>query len=82
MTEQQTHQQPQQQSPHIELSQAVQAELATLNVRYRDMQETMSRLITIFAAENAELKTENTNLKNQLITLQAQNNTEKQESKL
>ncbi|MCL2135860.1 MAG: hypothetical protein FWH37_10030 [Candidatus Bathyarchaeota archaeon] len=76
MTEQQTNQQSQQQLPRIEPSQAVQTELATLNVRYRDMQETMSRLITMLAAENAELKTENDTLKNQLSKLQTQNDTE------
>ncbi|MDR2707138.1 MAG: hypothetical protein LBB87_00100 [Nitrososphaerota archaeon] len=75
MTQQQTNQQSPQ-PPRFELSQAVQAEFATLNVRYRDMQETMSRLITMFAAENAELKTENATLKNQLAVLQTQNNTE------
>ncbi|MDR2202795.1 MAG: hypothetical protein LBE76_00505, partial [Nitrososphaerota archaeon] len=64
---QQTNQQLPQQ-PRIEPSPQVQAELATLNVRYRDMQETMSRLITILATENAELKTENVALKNQLNT--------------
>jgi regulator of replication initiation timing len=76
MTEYQTNQQSLQQQPRFELSQQVQAELATLNVRYRDMQETMSRLITMLAAENAELKTENATLKNQLASLQTQNNTE------
>jgi regulator of replication initiation timing len=76
-TQQQTNQQqPPQQQPRFEPSPQVQAELVTLNVRYRDMQETMSRLITILTAENAELKTENTALKNQLTTLQTQNNTE------
>ena len=67
MTEQQVNQQPPQQ-PRIEPSPHVQTELATLNVRYRDMQETMSRLITMLATENAELKAENTALKNQLNT--------------
>jgi regulator of replication initiation timing len=60
----------------FELSQVVQAELATLNMRYRDMQDTMSRLITMLAAENAELKAEVTNLKNQLLALQTQSSTE------
>ncbi|MCL1970139.1 MAG: hypothetical protein FWF66_01565 [Candidatus Bathyarchaeota archaeon] len=46
----------------------MQAELAVLNVRYCDMQETMSRLITMLVAENVELKTENATLKNQLNT--------------
>jgi regulator of replication initiation timing len=63
-----TEQQINQQQPRFEPSPQIQAELATLNVRYRDMQETMSRLITILATENAELKTENTTLKNQLNT--------------
>jgi regulator of replication initiation timing len=74
MTEQQRP--PQSLQQHFEPSPQVQAELATLNVRYRDMQETMSRLITMLVAENAELKTENNTLKNQLTTLQTQNNTE------
>ncbi|MCL2135886.1 MAG: hypothetical protein FWH37_10165 [Candidatus Bathyarchaeota archaeon] len=69
-------QQSQTQPPPFNLAPEIQAELTTLNVRYRDMQETMSRLITILAAENAELKTENTTLKNQLTILQAQNNVE------
>jgi len=81
MTQQQTSQQPPQQQP-FEPSTVVQAELATLNVRYRDMQETMSRLITLLATEIAELKTENTNLKDQIATLQAQNNTEVPKNKL
>ncbi|MCL1971299.1 MAG: hypothetical protein FWF66_07605 [Candidatus Bathyarchaeota archaeon] len=68
MTEQQTQHGSQQQQPRFEFSQQIQAELATLNVRYRDMQETMSRLITILVTENAELKTENAALKNQLNT--------------
>jgi len=76
MTEQQTNRQLPQQQSHFELSQQVQGELATLNVRYRDMQETMSRIITLLVTENAELKTENATLKNQLTTLQTQNNTE------
>jgi len=75
MTEQQTYQQSPQQS-RFEPSPQVQAELATLNIRYRDMQETMSRLITMLATENAELKNENTLLKNQLVSLQTSNNTE------
>jgi len=66
MTETQTNQQ--QRQSRFEPSQAVQTELATLNVRYRDMQETMGRLITILAAENAELKTENATLKKQFAT--------------
>jgi hypothetical protein len=76
MTQQQTNQQSPSQQARFEPSQAVQAELATLNVRYRDMQETMSRLITMLATEIAELKNENTTLKNQLIALQTHNNTE------
>ena len=64
------------QRPRLEPSPQVQAELATLNIRYRDMQDTMSHLITMLVAENAELQTENTALKNQLATLQTQNNTE------
>jgi regulator of replication initiation timing len=75
MTEQQTYPQSSQQ-PRFEPSPQVQAELTTLNVRYRDMQDTMSRLISMLVAENTELKTENTTLKNQLSTLQTQNNTE------
>jgi regulator of replication initiation timing len=67
MTQHQTNQQSPQQS-RFELSPQVQAELATLNVRYRDMQETMSRLITMLVAENVELKTENATLKNQFNT--------------
>ena len=68
MTEQQTNQQPPQQQLRFEPSQQVQSELATLNVRYRDLQETMSHLITMLATENAELKTENATLKNQINT--------------
>ena len=68
MTEQQTNQQPPQQQLRFEPSQQVQSELATLNVRYRDLQETMSHLITMLAIENAELKTENATLKNQINT--------------
>jgi regulator of replication initiation timing len=71
----QTYPQPTQQ-PRLEPSPQVQAELTTLNVRYRDMQDTMSRLITMLVAENTDLKTENTALKNQLSSLQTQNNTE------
>jgi regulator of replication initiation timing len=67
VSEQQTNQQPPQQ-PHFEPSPQVQAELATLNVRYRDMQETMSRLISMLVTENVELKAENATLKNQLNT--------------
>ncbi|MCL2135613.1 MAG: hypothetical protein FWH37_08765 [Candidatus Bathyarchaeota archaeon] len=63
-----TEQQVNQQQPRFEPSPQIQVELATLNVRYRDMQETMSRLITMLAAENTELKTENATLKNQLNT--------------
>jgi len=74
MTQQQTNQQNPQQ-PRFEPSQAIQAELTTLNIRYRDMQDTMSRLITLLVNENTELKNENTTLKNQLTTLQTQNNT-------
>jgi regulator of replication initiation timing len=68
MTEQQTDQQLSHQQSRFEPSPQVQAELAVLNVRYRDMQETMSRLITMLVAENVELKTENATLKNQLNT--------------
>jgi len=68
VTEQQTNQQPPQQQLRFEPSQQVQSELATLNVRYRDLQETMSHLITMLATENAELKTENATLKNQINT--------------
>jgi regulator of replication initiation timing len=69
LTEQQTYQQssPQHQL-RLEPSPQVQAELTTLNMRYRDMQDTMSRIITMLVAENVELKTENTTLKNQLNT--------------
>jgi regulator of replication initiation timing len=74
MTEQQTHYQSSHQQ-RFEPSPQVQSELATLNIRYHDMQDTMSRLITMLVAENAELKTENTTLKNQLAALQTQNNT-------
>ncbi|MCL2642215.1 MAG: hypothetical protein FWD52_01675 [Candidatus Bathyarchaeota archaeon] len=76
MTEQQVHQQSSQQ--RFEPSPQVQAELTTLNIRYRDMQETMSRIITMLVSENADLKTENTTLKNQLATLQTQNNAKTQ----
>jgi hypothetical protein len=66
MTEQQTNQQS---SLHQQVRfEPSQAELATLNIRYRDMQETMSRIITILATENNELKTENATLKNHLNT--------------
>jgi len=44
------------QQPRIVLSPQVQAELTALNIRYHDLQETMSRLITLLASENAELK--------------------------
>ncbi|MDR2203830.1 MAG: hypothetical protein LBE76_05990 [Nitrososphaerota archaeon] len=67
MTQQQTNQQSPQ-HPLFDPSPQVQAELATLNVRYRDMQETMSRLITMLVTENTELKAENTALKQQLDT--------------
>ncbi|MCL2135878.1 MAG: hypothetical protein FWH37_10125 [Candidatus Bathyarchaeota archaeon] len=56
-------QQSQTQPPPFNLAPKIQAELTTLNVHYRDMQKTMSHLITILTGENAELKTENTNLK-------------------
>jgi len=74
MTESTNTQQYQQ--PRFEPSPAVQAELATLTVRYRDMQDTMSRITTMLVAENAELKTENTTLKSQLTALQTQTVTE------
>jgi regulator of replication initiation timing len=67
MTEQQTDH-SYHSSSHVLSPPQVQAKLATLNVRYRDMQETMSRLITMLVDENVELKTENATLKNQLNT--------------
>jgi len=64
------------QQSRVEISPYAQAELTVLNIRYHDLQETMSRLISILVAENAELKTENAALKNQLTALQTQTITE------